>query len=509
MRKLFLFFVNFFFITSAFAQQVRITGLAKDYAGREAVLFRPLDPVSGTREVIEIKNISDEGKFDFTLLVNETQSIILSISRCEGVLYIEPNKSYDIIFPPVSAVPFKRFDRSEIALDLSNLPENDLNLLIRRFNADFTSFIQRHYYDFVSDEFKGFDIYRSTLGGKEKKSDIYKMPNENDTTIAEVLTDFTKEVGIFFVQMQKRYSPYYENLFFKNYVNYSLAEIKLLSGMSRKLFCREYFENQPILYNNPAYLKCFELTYRNLFYADSNEKISTLSKMINGESDLQKLSAHFQNDSTLMDENVRTLALLFNLKSSYYEKKYSKSAVVKTLISAENSAVPEIQKRSARNLQLQLKRYDIGAMYEDFTVGNAADEKWVLSEHLTIPTYLFFFASWNTSSLKELQLLEKLYPTYKNDIQIIAVNMDDDFTAFKKYLREHRSQQFTFLYGVGDPLITEKYNIRAIPHAVLLDHEGKRQFQHTRLPSEGAEDDFKRIKLNNKKSPSGRKTWKD
>ncbi len=487
------------------AQQVVITGSAKDFAGKQAVLFKDADLVSGKREVIAVVNISEEGNFQFNFASSETQRLFLSISRIEGALFVEPRHNYDIAFPEGVIPDAKRFDRSEISLDLSKLFEHDLNLLIRRFNADYIKFIAEHYYDFVSDEFRGSDLYRSTLGNKTKKTDIYKMPNIADSLKKEELSDFPVIAHNFIKDMESKYQPYYSNEYFKDYVTYSLAEIKLLSGLNRKKFYKEYFHQEPILYNNTAYMKCADLFYRNYFSADNNAKLDSLSTIINGASSMERLSKYFSGDSTMQREDIRKLALLINLKSAYHDKLYFKTKVSKTLASTDFAS--DTQTIIANNILHQATRYDKGSKGEDFTVGDTKEEKWQLSSNISIPIYLFFFASWNTASIKELMVLEKLYPKYKNDIKIVAVCMDDDYSAFKKFVREHKTMQFSFVYGAGDPLMTEKYNIRAIPSATFLDEEGKRISQQTLKPSEGVEDDFKRSKSINTKPSQGRGTW--
>jgi len=246
-----------------------------------------------------------------------------------------------------------------------------------------------------------------------------------------------------------------------------LGEIKYLSGLSRKRFYREYFHSQPVLYQNPAYVKCFDLIYGNLFSKSTSLQQEALSKIINGENDFQKLSAHFQNDSSVLDIDVRSLALLINLKNSYYEKKFSKAAILKTISNAAGALLNKDQNAVATNIVHELRQFEKGADSEDFILADLKGEKWILSEHTGMPTYIFFFASWNVASIKELLLLQKLHSVYQHDIQIIAINMDDDYEAYKKYIREHKDQKFTFLYGTGDPLLSEKFDVRSIPHAVM------------------------------------------
>lgn len=487
------------------AQQVLIKGYTAEFAGRKAVLFKTADPISNKREVLDIQDIDDNGKFQFQFTCTETQVVLVSISRMEGLLYVEPGKQYDIVFPASTEVGVRRFDRVDVSLDLSQLPAEDLNLLVRAFNADYIKFIQDHYYDFATEETKGAQLYRSAMGDKLKKADIFKMPEVQDSTVHTM--DFAQIASNFIIKMETKYSKFYGNTFFKDYVRYALGEIKLLAGLNRVRFYREYFDGQPVLINNPAYMKTFDVFYKGFFRTDTNARIDSLTRLIQRESSITGLINYYSQDSTASDVNVRTMAVLHNLKNTYYGKMFAKPGVIKTLESAHH--LPEPYRSIGSNVIFQLKRYEKGTAYEDFLVGDTRENKWRLSENITMPTYLYFFATWNTVSLKELQLLEKLYATYKFDVQIIAVCMDDDYANFKKFIKEHKLPLFKLVYGAGDPLMSEKFNVRSIPHAVMLDQDGRWMFGYTKRPSEGIEEEFKRIKESGAKTNRGRKTWKD
>jgi thiol-disulfide isomerase/thioredoxin len=505
MFKRILFFLSIICSLSLSAQQVVIKGYTAEFAGRKAVLFKTVDPISNKREVIDIQNIDDNGNFQFRFTSTETQAVLVSISRMEGLLYVEPNKEYNVIFPVSKQVDVKRFDRTVISLDLTQLPEDDLNLAIRAFNADYIKFIQEHYYDFATEETKGAQLYRSALGDKVKKSDIFKMPEAQDSTVYSA--DFQQVASNFIVQMGHKYSKFNGNKFFKDYVRYALGELKLLSGLNRVRFYREYFDGQPILINNPAYMKTFDVFYNGFFRTDTNARIDSLTRLIQLESSITGLVNYYSQDSTASDQQVRTMVVLHNLKSTFYGKLFAKSGVIRTLESAKQMNEP--YKLIGANIISQLKRYEKGTNYEDFLVGDTREAKWRLSENVDMPTYLYFFATWNTASLKELQLLEKLYAAYKFNVQIVAVCMDDDYGNFKKFIKENKLPPFKIVYGAGDPLMSDKYNVRSIPHAVMLDNQGTWMFGYTKRPSEGVEDEFKRIKLAAAEPSQGRKTWKD
>ncbi len=496
-------------ITNCWSQAAVVQIETTGYSHKKAVLYQNADPISGKREALAIADVDENGKCTFSFTPTETQAYWISIARVEGLLYIEPGGQYSIRFPSADQADIKRFDRTEITLDLSQLPETDLNMLIRQFNADYINFLHQHYFDFIGDEFKSSGIYRSTLGSKSRTSDIYKMPSTSDSAQVSVATDFHAAAQAFIAQMTDKYSSHFSHSYFNNYVKYALAEIRLVAGMNRVRFASEYFISQPMQYNNTAYIKTFQTFYNGLFQSDTNAKLDSLERLIHAGNNIEGLTTYFQRDSTLRDVSVARLAVLINLKNAYYKKEYARPAIISTIQSLQQTNASEFQKQIASNLLSQMKRYERGTIAEDFTIGDARENKWILSEHLGMPTYLYFFAQWNTASLKEMLLLDKLYHQYKNDIQIITICMDDDYEKYKQYLRQHKDFKFPILYGAGDPLISEKYNMRSIPHAVQLDREGKWSATYTRRPSEGVEDDFNAIKKNNAKPSQSTRTWKD
>ncbi|MFN9973066.1 MAG: hypothetical protein ACK58T_24585, partial [Phycisphaerae bacterium] len=83
-----------------------------------------------------------------------------------------------------------------------------------------------------------------------------------------------------------------------------------------------------------------------------------------------------------------------------------------------------------------------------------------------------------------------------------------DYAAFRSYLESHRSQRFTFLFGGNDPLLRQKFGLRAIPHAVLTDPDGRLVADYTRRPGEGIQMEFDKIMKRASQNP-GSGTWKD
>jgi cytochrome oxidase Cu insertion factor (SCO1/SenC/PrrC family) len=504
MRKIFFIISLACVALSVRAQNVHISGTAKSYAGKKIVLFATSDYISGERKVMQVALVDDAGAFSVDIAPEETMVVDMAINNVEAKLYVEPGHHYTINIPSFEEAQLRRFDKTPVDIGFQNLPEDDLNNILTSFNTDFYTFLNDHYYDFAVGDFQSSGVVRSKLEKHGEKTDIIPTTSKDSTT---VVSNFGNLVTEFFNITNIKYGKYYKNLFFKDYVQYALAEIELVAGKSGKLFYREYFDQKPILFQNPSYMRTFDIFYTKFLLNHLADKQKAIDKTINVDESVFKLVELLKSDSLALDERVRTLAVLKNLKDGYFTKNFSSNAVLRSINSFSEKSTDLVFKNIATNLvKIFTKNKEFWAP-EDFTLIDLQNEKWTLKDHIDWPIYLFFFTSWSPNSQKELLMLQKLHETYGKDIQIVAISMDNTAETYLKYVESHRDQKFTFLYGPTDPLLREKFNLRAVPYAIMLDAEGKVMYNYTKRPSEGVQADFEKIKQQAKQSGQSTKSW--
>jgi thiol-disulfide isomerase/thioredoxin len=501
--------VSFLLLFSALllkAEPVVITGTASDYAGKRIAVLICEDEFSGKRMIAHQAQISEQGMFSLTFDLRETRRIFLHISRVEAVMYAEPGHSYEVIFPADASASVKRFDKTEVELDFINLPENDINSLIRNFNADYSEFIATHYFDFAAGEYAHADAWLKTRGDSKTKVDLYKPSSETDTTAKKIPLQFNRYVLEFKNQISEKYGKS-QSSFLNDYIEYSMAEIDVLAGMKRELFYREYLMSRQLPLQNPAFVNAFTLFYGRFLTRHPTEKQNAIIRAINVNKNPDEIIGMFENDSTCLSSEVRKLALISGLKELYNDKTYNRKSIEKTLqnIQSENKEILLIARNTA--LQLQKRREDFPV--ENFTCIDGKQDKWELSDHTGHNVYLLFFATWSPNSLKELQVMQKWHEKYGRHIEFVGICMDDDFETFKEFISSNREIKFDLLFGNADPLIAEKALVYAIPEAVMLNEEGRTVYAHTRKPSEGIQMDFDKIMLLMQQNPNGPKTWKN
>lgn len=95
-------------------------------------------------------------------------------------------------------------------------------------------------------------------------------------------------------------------------------------------------------------------------------------------------------------------------------------------------------------------------------------------------TLVNFWALWCKPCRNEMKELEKLYGMYKESgFEILAINQDTPRSA-AKVESFVSSQNLSFNIGL-DPnrILSDMFNVQAIPHTVLFDREGREVYRST------------------------------
>jgi len=100
-----------------------------------------------------------------------------------------------------------------------------------------------------------------------------------------------------------------------------------------------------------------------------------------------------------------------------------------------------------------------------------------LSQYSKHIVYLDFWASWCKPCLKSFGFMNNMQEKYaKKGLQIIAVNLDEDQSAAKQFLKNNPAK-FTIAYD-PDGNVPGKYNLSVMPTSYLIDRQGNIIFKH-------------------------------
>jgi thiol-disulfide isomerase/thioredoxin len=113
----------------------------------------------------------------------------------------------------------------------------------------------------------------------------------------------------------------------------------------------------------------------------------------------------------------------------------------------------------------------------DFTLKSLSGENLKLSELRGEVVMVNFWASWCGPCRQEMPLLEQLYKRYQPmGFTILGINVEEDIGAAKKVLQE-LPVSFPILFD-QENIISERYQVSAMPSTFLLDRDGKLRYLH-------------------------------
>jgi len=434
---------------------VTIYGTHKDYAGQIIKIYKTSDYITRTKKIIAIDTVDKQGNFKLQYITDKTLLISMPLGIYNAVLFTAPSKSYNVILPPFQPktkadiiTPF--FKPVEIYLGIKNADSTDLNFQIADFNEKYYNFIDSNYYY------------------------IFKHPRV--IFIDSVIASFEQQ---FIFDTVK---------FFKNYRNYKYAWLKFASYMrDDRYVIREFFNNKPILYQNPAYMDLFNQLFTNYLtiYSSKPEGERLYSDVAYAKSP-KYIYETFANNMVLLNDTLQQFVLLKGLYDEFYQKNYNVSSLLITLDSVKMlTTIPE-HKIIAENIRKKVLKTRSGFPAPKFELRDANGIFRSSNDYLANYVYLNFMSVESFSCQQDLELLKTLYEKHKTDFKIISICIDDDFKKAVDYFKQ-KGYEWTLLSYKEQKNIINNYNVKAYPTYYLIDPDGKFAMSPAVSPGENFE----------------------
>ena len=252
----------------------------------------------------------------------------------------------------------------------------------------------------------------------------------------------------------------------KEHNRYKIAAIRLgISTDGGKKIIKDYFDGQPVLYTQDAYIDLFKELFDGYFNSAAYDSHLLNDAFMEGPSAFKK---HLATDP-LMAKNpqLAELVTIYNLQKLCYGdrntsrlakdhlnyiKAHSQSAEHKTIITdfferynrlAPGSDAPEFTLNDSNGKTVSLADYKGGLVLLQFVDGMSA-----VSEH-------------------QFAELRNLHYHWRDTVQILTIAPHDRMDFFKKQFAEKR--QDWPLLDLGDNiLLLEAYSVRTFPEYILI-----------------------------------------
>jgi peroxiredoxin len=448
------------------AQKTVLQGCNPTYKGQKIDVYSCSDYISGTKKLVGSTVADSLGNFSIELDIKCTCRVTLDLGRTRGVLYADTAMTYNIVLPDYSPKtkgdmlnPY--FEPEEFLVGIKNPDRYNINMYIDLFDYTYAEQLERNYYM------------------------LFRKPAQSavDSIIGEIEQSFDT----------------IPSEFFKTYRQYKYAWLKYISYMRDwRYMSREYFNDKPVAYDNPAYMDLFNQMFTNFlrFYMNTREGERIYSDIVFDKSPTMAKQT-LSNSLAVTNDTLQEMVLLKGINDAIYDYYFKTSSLQMTLDSIKNTTKIDHHKQIAQNIEQKSKVVQSGTQAPEFCLADTAGVFRSVDEYQKKFVYLNFISLDSYACTQDLEQLKLLNDRTKDVIEVVSISIDEDFDKVKKYFKRH-NYNWTLLDYKGDPTVIERYKVRAYPSYFLIDIDGTLCMSPASSPSEDFERRFQQIFRNRK-----------
>lgn len=444
----------FIFINNIQAEEVRIFGYAKDYAGLHIEVESYVDFITHRKQLVTVIHVDDEGHFDCHFDLEQTTYAFLEIGAYKAYIFLEPGKQYEAIFPPFTPRPDADrfnpfFEHENIELGIANDVGN-LNESIRNFDQ----FFNKVYNEYV--------IWMVRTHNKKK---------------AEVLINQCDSVAK---------AQNCNNEFFDKYVKYREAQIYVTPRINAsKSALRDKFIGNNVEYNIPSYWDALDLVAHNFL---SSYQQTKNGRNIDKESrifgDIDKVIA---NDSLYKNNtSLREVLILKGIYDDFYSDLLSEGQTDTLFITATNQLTDERNIEIAFSMLAKKNHMKVGSEAPDFSLLDINNKEVSLSDFRKKFVYLAFLHTQNFSCIKDIPALSSVAKKYRRDMVVVGIMTDEDTEHLPGFFNKRKCTWTVLSFNAMQNVIFD-YGVESLPAYFLIDPEGCIASSSAPAPTENIE----------------------
>ena len=389
--------------------------------------LKKTDYITNTAEIINETKVDSNGYFYLNGQFNETELTEIAIGRSSGLLYIDSiTKNYEIVFPKDSLFDQNSLKKSSVQLIFLNLPKKDINTLLLNFNL---------YFDFF--------LYGDT-------SKLIRMAHHD--------AEFQDSLNQFKIFVSKKYGD--NNIkYLHNYIRYEIALLEQMAHQSKGEYYKfhlynTYLKKHAINYNNDAYMQFFNLFYKDPFRVGGAEIYEKVRFAINNYNEIDKVKEALENCPYFTNKQISELAIIKGLYDAYNNSRFDLDHLLNMLEEIAKTSQWSTHQKIAKNTIKSIKKLHVGEPIPNLEIINQHQEIINIDQHKSKYIYIHFFATWNQSSLQEMEIIEKLNAEY-DFVQFISISLDHQNNDLKEFLNENSNYKWDICYANNDQKIID------------------------------------------------------
>ncbi len=387
-----------------------------------------------SEEKIKLGTITfnSEGEFVLTIELAETNLAFADFNGYHGMIYLEPGKNYNLIFPPVrvqtAAQKRNPFAKPEpVWFGISNPEKNDLNVMIGRFEEAY-SIYENNYFDQI-------------------------FANRNASLVDTVKHKLDQEF------------PKTSSSFFEAHKTFRKADLEFALHQGKGAgFMDTYFSKTKPEYNLAAYSNLFNQVFMNYFNNLVTSQNSQKIRHLIDSSNLEQLDEYFQKQLHFNKE-LSHLVLLKSLKDGYYNKEFSKASILKMIDQVKSPEWSRYEQETAQIIRKSLTWLAGGTTPPSVNLKSLSGAKINFSDYPNTYIYLHFTDPKNSICRQHLDALKTVASHYKEKLVIITVIPES--SGFKN------ESEWPGIFATTDSNIKETYKVKTYPISYLIGKDGK------------------------------------
>lgn len=467
MKKNIILLVFIFLWIQNFAQKTTVTGIAPSYAGDVLEFFKYSDQISYKTEKIGSAKVDNEGNFEFKIDVQEITQAYIFLYALEGYIYLEPNKTYEILLPKKQELskedilnPF--FIRKKFSLRILNAKKEDLNIIL-----------------------KVFDYHQS-------QTMLEVLSEKNRRKQKTLLDTATKYLDTIYAEV--------DNQFFRDHKKFRYANLKYLSYMNNKeRIIEQAFVNSEVLYNNSAYMTLFNDVFKGVFSNNSN--IIDLTRVYDGvrRRSFSKVKTAVMSYDFYQNPDFAELVIIKGLYDLFYHNATAEKSVIAILDSMTTDSPNPQTRLIAKNILEDITKLRINNPAPQFDLENKRGKEVGLKNYKDKFVYLNFYHPESYTCQKEIIFIEKIFSQKNEMLEIVTIFVSEEEDEMKQFLKKNKQYKWTFLHATPNDEVIKNYEVEVYPSYFLISPDGKLLMDYGMSPNENFETIYK----------SKLKSWKE
>ena len=270
----------------------------------------------------------------------------------------------------------------------------------------------------------------------------------------------------------KRNIPEIKSDFVKDNIRYRKAAIQMVVNADNgKKVVNQYFDKQPVLYSNPAYMNLFHELFAN-YLALNQFNPSELRYML--YQDYDNFMSYLKGKDAFLAENqnLAEVIVAFNLKRMFYELQNDRKVILDKLNYIAQNAKNQKNKEIVKDILKQINRLSFNSEAPAFSLKDKNGDMVELADYKDDMLLVQFVNKVSSMTDYQFEMLKDFSNQWQDTIQIVTIATKESFNDFEK-LFEEKNYRWKLLSLENEILLLEKYQVKTFPDYVIIGPNGK------------------------------------